>query len=232
MKHARQEILKRIRDAKTRVGAKKVHLCAVTKRRSIEEVEALLEDLPEINSIGENRWPDCVEVFTNFTKIEKHFIGPLQKNKVRKVVELVDVIQSVDSIKLLEKINSAAREYGKKIKFCFQVNISQDPAKSGVQTEKLEKLIEQYQEASLKNVILIGLMTIGAEVSLEERRTYFDAMKKLFDECNMRYFQDKPLQVLSMGMSDDFEEAIAAGSTMVRLGRCLFEEKTALNLHS
>lgn len=193
-----------------------VEICAVTKGRSISEVEAMLSKHPEIRIIAENRWPDCEEKFQHFTKYQKHFIGPLQSNKIKKVLPLVDCIQSVDSWPLLEKISRAAT---KPLKFCFQVNISQDDAKHGISPEDLPALIERYQKEQLPNVKLVGLMTIGSRTG---QRDYFRRFKQLFDQINVQYFPAAPLKILSMGMSDDYQTAIKEGATMVRLGRILF----------
>ena len=211
----RQQILERIGDGG-------VHVCAVTKTRSVSEVEGLLREMPEVDSIGENRWPDCEEKFLYFKDIEKHFIGPLQSNKVRKVLPLVDVVQSVDSMKLLRRIDVVAGELGKVVDFTFQVNVSEDPLKRGIEPGDLGDVIEEYLGAGLKNVRLIGLMTIGRNCEVSERKKYFKEFKSLFDGINSKYFKDNPLPILSMGMSSDYVEAIEAGATMIRIGSCLF----------
>ncbi len=189
-----------------------VQVCAVTKGRTIKEIESLLNDLPQIKIIGENRWPDCEEKFRHFSNLQRHFIGPLQSNKINKVLPITDVIQSVDSLDLLQKISARA---AKTIEFTFQVNISNDPNKQGIAPENLRPLIEQ--SLNLPNTKLIGLMTIGEQNNQEK---YFTDLKKLFDQINAEYH---PMPVLSMGMSDDFETAIKCGATMVRLGSCLFQ---------
>ena len=200
-----------------------VEICAVTKGKTIDEVAFLLEKYPKIKVIAENRWPDCVAKFEQFKNYQKHFIGHLQSNKVRKVVPLVDVIQSVDSFALLEKINEVALSFDKKIAVMLQVNIAKDDAKEGLAPLEVAKIVEQYLQAGLKNVRLVGLMTIGAQVEMQQRAIYFAEFKNLFDQINKRYFAEAPLPYLSMGMSEDYEVAIAAGATMVRLGRVLFE---------
>ncbi len=189
-----------------------VKVCAVTKGRTIQEVQNLLNDLPDIQIIGENRWPDCEEKFKHFQNLERHFIGPLQSNKINKVLPITDVIQSIDSIELLKKISARTT---KTIKFTFQVNISKDSAKQGIDEDNLRPAIEEALKAP--NVELIGLMTIGTK---ENQEKYFSDFKNLFDEINAEYFK---MPILSMGMSDDFETAIKCGATMVRLGSCLFE---------
>ena len=201
-----------------------VEICAVTKGKTIDEVALLLEKYPKIKAIAENRWPDCVEKFAYFKDYQKHFIGHLQGNKVRKVVPLVDVVQSVDSFALLEKINEVALSFDKKIEVMLQVNIANDDAKAGLAPLEVAKIVEQYLQAGFKNMRLVGLMTIGAQVEMQQRAIYFAEFKNLFDQINKQYFAKAPLPYLSMGMSEDYEVAIAAGATMVRLGRVLFED--------
>ncbi len=142
---------------------------------------------------------------------------------MNKILPLTDVIQSIEDLALLQKINQKALELNKTIEFCFQVNISKDPAKHGIDEQNLSPILENYLKQNLKNTKLIGLMTIGEKTNLNEREKYFQDFKKLFDAINTEYFFKNPLPTLSMGMSEDFELAIKAGSTMVRLGTCLFE---------
>ncbi len=199
-----------------------VSICAVTKGRTVAEVESVLKQFPFIKVIGENRWPDCEEKFKHFHDLQKHFIGPLQTNKIRKVVKITDVIQSVDSFDLLQKVDRIASEENRKIKFCFQVNISHDPQKQGIEPDMLFEIIEDYLSANLQNVELVGLMTIGSQDSDEKRYEYFKEFKELFDKINAKYFSSSPLPVLSMGMSEDYQLAVKAGATMVRIGSALF----------
>ncbi len=202
---------------------KNTTVCAVTKGRTIKEVETILEKYPQIKIIAENRWPDCEEKFLHFKNLEKHFIGPLQSNKVKKVVAAADVIQSVDSEKLLSKINETAFKLEKKIGFLIQVNISNDKNKSGVLESEVNHFVEYYLNLKLENVKLLGLMTIGEQSELQKRAEYFAKLKKIFDEVNKKYFKKNPLKILSMGMSDDYEIAIKEGATMVRIGSALFK---------
>ena len=113
MKTLRQEIWAKI--------PSHVQVCAVTKGHSVKEMEALLQDLPHLQIIAENRWPDCEEKFQKFINLKRHFIGRIQKNKLNKILPLVDVIQSVDSLELLKLISQKTT---KPLEFTFQVNIS------------------------------------------------------------------------------------------------------------
>ena len=191
-----------------------ITILAVTKYSTTQEVEDLLKANPQIKDIGENRYPELKEKFQHFKNLKKHFIGPIQSNKIKAIVQYSDVIQSVDNLKHLQKINLHAKEQKKTIDFMFQVNISNDANKSGIKAEELMKTIQEFQELKLKNVKLIGLMTIGKKTSSQGRLAYYQELKKLFDQTG--------LKELSMGMSDDYKEAIEAGSTMLRLGRILF----------
>ncbi|MBI4234952.1 YggS family pyridoxal phosphate-dependent enzyme [Candidatus Peregrinibacteria bacterium] len=207
-----------------------IKICAVTKGRSIEEISSLLEDLPDLRIIGENRWPDCVNTFEAFKKhpetghkLSHHFIGPLQSNKIRKVLPDVDCIQSIDILELLQKVSQISVEIAKPIDFLIQINISHDPKKTGIAPENLRQFIEHYlANFNITQVHLRGLMTIGAQTDQKERQKYFAELRKLFDQINSKYFKNEPLKTLSMGMSEDFKLAIKEGSTMVRLGSCLF----------
>ena len=191
-----------------------ITILAVSKYSTIEEVENLLKKYPQIKDIGENRYPELKEKFSHFKNLKKHFIGPIQSNKIKKIVHYSDVIQSVCSIKHLKKIDQQAKEQKKSIEFMFQVNISNDENKSGIKADELMQTIEECNKLKLKNVKLIGLMTIGKKASPEERLESYKELKELFDQTG--------LEELSMGMSDDYKEAIEAGSTMLRLGRILF----------
>lgn len=194
--------------------SKNIKVIAVTKYSSLKEVELTLKKYPQIKDIAENRYPDLKEKFEYFENYRKHFIGPIQSNKIKKIVQHCDVIQSVSKLKHLKKIDIASKEEGKVIDFMLQVNISKDINKGGIQPDALIQTIKEFHELKLKNVKLIGLMTIGKKASPEERLAYYKELKQLFDQTGLKQ--------LSMGMSDDYKEAIKAGSTMVRLGRILF----------
>lgn len=181
----------------------KVKIMAVTKNRSFDEIQKILAQ--GIKIIGENRVQESPET----PGVEKHFIGHLQTNKVKKAVSIYDVIETVDSVALAEKIS---RFGGSKI--FIQVNISREPQKSGVLPENLAVLVRRIKE--LPNLKLLGLMTIIENTKDREKRlSQFRKMKTLKEKYN--------LPELSMGMSNDYKEAIECGATIIRLGRILFE---------
>ena len=184
---------------------KKLKLVLVTKKHEPEEILKILAEF-KIKRIAENRLEEAEKKFPLLPDLEKHYIGKLQSRKIKKIFDLFDVIQTVESFEQAEKIN----EFGKK-KIMIQINISDLPQRSGVATSKADKLISEIK--NLENIDLIGVMGMASQ-DRSEARKQFKILKSLqgnLEEC-------------SMGMSDDFQIAIEEGSTMLRLGRILFED--------
>ncbi len=184
---------------------KKLKLVLVTKKRQPEEIQKIIQKY-NIKRIAENRLEEAMSKFHLLPNLEKHYIGKLQTRKIKKICELFDVIQTVENIEQAEKINS----FGKK-KIMVQVNIANLPQRSGVQIEEANSLIEEIKK--LENLELIGVMGMASQ-NEDLARKEFKILKS---------FQGN-LEECSMGMSDDFQIAIEEGSTMLRLGRILFEE--------
>jgi hypothetical protein len=198
-----------------------VNLVAVTKNRSLNEVKQLID--MGITKIGENRIKEAEQKLPFISKvIEKHFIGKIQTNKIKKIVRLFDVIQSVDQIKQLALIDQCAALESKKIKVLIQVKISDEAAKGGCAVEELE---EMMQKAVLyTHLEIIGLMALASNTENKIKvRNEFVVLKNEFDVLRKKDFFGAKLQFLSLGMSNDYQIAISAGSNMVRLGRILFE---------
>lgn len=190
-----------------------VRLIVVTKTHPVETVQAVI-DLG-VKDIGENRVQE-IERKKPFLQgdFSVHMIGRLQTNKVAKVAPLVDWIQSIDSVRLVDKIETVA--VGKKIKALVEVNTSGEPSKSGCTSEECLELCERVN-ASM-GLEFRGLMTIGPLTGTEgDVRKSFEKLRVLGEGC--RHFSSHV--ELSMGMSSDFEWAICEGSTMVRIGSLL-----------
>lgn len=184
-----------------------ISILAVTKTRTLDEINSAIDG--GILHIGENYVEEAYGKYPHIASVnvKKHFIGHLQSNKARRAVEIFDVIQTVDSIKLLEKIDSC----GKKIDVMFQVNTSPDSNYYGIYFEEFDGFYKKVLELQLQNVNITGLMTIASK---NDPRTCF---KRLY---NIK--QKTKLDVLSMGMSHDYEIAIEEGATMIRLGTKIF----------
>jgi len=199
-------------------------ILAVTKTRTAQEIA----DLPvEIEHIGENKVQEAEQKFQILTqltdrKFEKHLIGRLQTNKINKAIQLFDYIQSVDSLELAKKISQRCKTQNIQIKIFLQINVSEDPQKQGLPPESnlLLSTAKEIQE-NYTNLKIVGLMTI-----LENSKDNLATQKSFMQMQNLFKFLNKhilDLKYLSMGMSDDFEEALKAGSNMIRIGRKLFE---------
>jgi pyridoxal phosphate enzyme (YggS family) len=154
----------------------------------------------------------------HLTNLEWHFIGPMQSNKTRKIAEHFSWVHSVDSVKIATRLNEQRPSSLPPLNVCIEVNISQEESKSGVTLENLEELATFCQLAP--HLTLRGLMAIpSSEDNMEDQRRAFKELHQLYKQLQQKGFV---LDTLSMGMSEDFEAAIAEGSTMVRIGTALF----------
>lgn len=201
-----------------------ITLVAVSKLQPIERVQTYLNLMSargQTATLGENYAQEYEHKRTALGAHVAHLIGPLQSNKVRKAVQLFDVIQSVQSLRILTLVATEAARVNKTVKVFLQVNISDDPAKSGFGAEEL--LAESGQILALGSVELRGLMTI-TEIcdSPDEARPHYARMRALRAELAARIGRSPETLELSMGMSDDFEVAIEEGADLIRVGTALF----------
>lgn len=217
-----EENLKKINESiqsicsKIGCDSRKITIVAVTKKQTRQAVEAVIKS--GVDNIGENRVQQAEQKYQNIPpEISKHFIGHLQTNKVNKCLEIFGVIQSIDSLKLAKKIKlSLARKGISKYPVFVQVNISQEDQKFGAPPDRVDEIISYIGESEEFNLRgLMGISGLGASTS--EIRKQFAFLYKL----NQHY----SLAELSMGMSDDYVLAIEQGSTMVRIGRIIFESR-------
>ena len=212
----------RIQKASVSAGrkSKDITLVGITKSFPIKIWDFALN--VNLTTLGESRIQETIEkakIFKKRDKIELHFIGHLQSNKARKAVELFDVIQTVDSIKLAERINRICKESHIKQHIYLQVNTGEDPQKHGISVKNANSVAQEITK--MENLILEGIMTIPphntptTKLSLIYRKTRIIRDK-------IRSIINKNCQNLSMGMSNDYEMAIAEGSTHIRIGSGLF----------
>ena len=195
-----------------------VELVAVSKTHP---VSAIQEDYDLGQKVfGENKVQELVEKHLQLPKdIQWHLIGHLQTNKVKYIAEFIDTIQSVDSEKLLNEINKEAGKHNRKIKVLLQVKIAEEDTKFGLEMAEAEKLFQKFIDGEFQNVEITGLMGMATFTEEENQvRKEFEKLKSLFDNLNTI----KPLQTLSMGMSDDFPIAIECGANSVRVGSAIF----------
>lgn len=176
-----------------------------------------------MDHIGENRVQEFLgkRDELHLDGVEAHLIGQLQTNKVRKIVGLVFMIQSVDSVKLAREIGRVSAEKGIVTDCLAEVNIGGEQSKSGVAPEELPELLEQMSE--IEGIRVRGLMTVPPICeSKAEIRQYFSNMRQLFIDIQHKKIDNIYMDCLSMGMSSDYEEAILEGATLIRPGTALF----------
>ena len=217
-------VKKNIEAAKERVGlTNHVEIIAATKTRDPSIIKKCF-DLG-ITTIGENRIQEAEKKFSGFSgfeKIEKRFIGHLQKNKVNKCLGLFDAIDSVDSYGLAKKINTSSKNSEVITECLLEINTSNEPQKWGFSPEISEDIILCFQ---LNNIKIVGLMTIGPNTKNQrEIRKAFILLRNLKTKINTELGQPQ-LTHLSMGMTGDYEIGVEEGSTMVRVGTGLFGQR-------
>ncbi|MDP4120466.1 MAG: YggS family pyridoxal phosphate-dependent enzyme [Bacillota bacterium] len=176
-----------------------------------------------LSFIGENKVQEFLSKYDDYDKenAELHFIGHLQTNKVRQIVGKVEMIHSVDSFKLANEISTQSIAQGIKTDILIEVNIGREESKSGVMEENLQELLLQIKD--LQGIKVRGLMTIPPICERkEEICKYFSKMNQLFIDIRDKRIDNICMDFLSMGMSDDYVEAILNGSNLVRIGSALF----------
>jgi len=197
-----------------------VELVAAAKQQTPEKIMAAIE--AGVKIIGENYVQEALAAYEVIgQRVSWSFIGHLQKNKIKKAVEIFDIIETVDSVELAEEINKRAAARGKVIPILLEVNSGHEPQKFGVFPEKVEELARSI--AGLPNLKLSGLMTMGpAEGDPEEARPYFRLTRQLFDYLQKLNLPGANFHILSMGMTNSYRVAIEEGATRVRLGTRIF----------
>lgn len=198
-----------------------VMLVAATKMNDAPAVREAIE--AGVDACGENRVQELLKknALGAYAGTEKHFIGHLQRNKVKSVVGLCELIQSVDSAELLRLIDNRAAFLGVRQDVLLEVNIGGEAAKSGAAPEALPALLDTA--AGLEHLRVRGLMTIPPICTENDgSRRYFSAMYKLFVDIGTKKYDNISMEILSMGMSADYLQAAAEGANMVRIGAAIF----------
>jgi hypothetical protein len=223
-------IRERIARAATRAGRSvdTITLMAVSKTVDPERIkEAYAAGL---RVFGENRVQEFEGKSTALSELkdaEWHLIGHLQSNKAKKAAELFHAVDSVDSLRLAEKLNQSAAEANKKLEVLIEIKVGEEESKAGIPLDspELENLL--YTAPKLENLQIRGLMTVPPFTDdLEGARPYFRLLRDLRDQIAARKLPGIQMDVLSMGMSHDFEVAIEEGSTCVRVGSAIFGSRS------
>ena len=203
---------------------KEILLCAATKMNDAGAVRQAIR--AGIDLCGENRVQELTAKLQEnaYEGAPVHFIGHLQTNKVKQVVGKVDVIQSVDSLRLLKAINAEAAKQGIIQDILLEVNVGAEESKSGFAPDEVLPLLEQISE--FPHIFVRGLMTIPPiSQNSGDNRKFFQKMLQLSVDITAKKYDNVLVNCISMGMSDDFEDAVACGSTMVRVGTAIFGKR-------
>lgn len=200
-----------------------VILEAAAKTRTADEVQTAID--AGIKIIGYNYVQEAERIFEIIgNQAQWHSIGHLQKNKVKRAVNLFDMIETVDSLKLAELIDQNCREIGKIMPVLIEVNSGEESNKTGVLPTEVEPLVEKISR--LKNIKISGLMTMGPfSADPEDSRPSFKVTKQIFDFLNKSAILNVEMKYLSMGMSNSYKTAIEEGANIIRLGTILFGER-------
>ena len=197
-----------------------VTIIAVSKTKPLSDVEELLAH--GITEFGENKVQEMVDKYEHVSKpVNWHLIGHLQTNKVKYIVDKACLIHSVDSVHLAKEIEKEAAKKDVVVKVLIEVNIAQEESKFGIREDEVYSLIDAIKD--MPHVHVMGLMTIAPFVdNAEENRVYFRKMHQLLLDIKSKCIDNIDMNVLSMGMTNDYEIAVEEGATMIRVGTAIF----------
>lgn len=216
-----ENVINKFDNALAKVGKKRedVVLLAATKTVDIDTINYAISK--GITHVGENKVQELLQKHKNLSPVHEHFIGHLQTNKVKDVIERVELIQSVDSLKLAKEISKQSVKHGKVMNILLEVNIGGEDSKWGFKPDEVESSVREI--ATFEGVKICGLMTIPPICENDNlAREYFRKMHKLFIDIGKQNIDNSNMDILSMGMSQDFDIAIEEGANLVRVGTALF----------
>ena len=233
----RAELIGRLASIKDRIAlacarsgreGSEVSLVGVSKTVAPELIKAAIEE--GLLLLGENRVQEAagkiseLKEITSYYNVEWHLIGHLQSNKARRAVELFDVIQTIDNLRLAERLDNLVGESGQRLPVFIEVNLGNEVSKSGIPPREAMMLSEQM--AKFDNLELRGLMAVPPLLdNPQDIRPFFRRLRELRDEARRIGIVGEKFKELSMGMTNDFEVAIEEGATLVRIGTALFGER-------
>lgn len=215
-------LIKKVAFSAEKVGKspKEIKIVAVSKTFGVEDIKEALRY--GIKIIGENKVQEAEDKFSKIENdFEKHLVGHLQTNKVKKAVRLFDMIQSLDSLKLASEVSKRAKEAGKVTDVLVEVNTSKEQTKFGLKPEEVLDFVKKI--SNLESLKVKGLMTIGLfTTDLNKIRPCFRLLKEIFEKIKKGEIPEIEMEYLSMGMTSDYQVAIEEGANMIRIGTAIF----------
>jgi pyridoxal phosphate enzyme (YggS family) len=216
------EIQKKIQEIKNLIP-KNVTLVAVSKTKPVGDLQSAYDGGQRI--FGENKIQEMADKFELLPKdIKWHMIGHLQSNKVKYMASFVDLIHGIDKLKTLKEINKQAKKHGRVINCLLQAKIAKEETKFGFSFDEIEEILKSSELTALENIKIIGFMGMASFTENQEQlKEEFSSLKNFFDKHKTQtVIANCQLDVLSMGMSGDYNLAIENGSTMIRVGSSIF----------
>lgn len=204
-----------------------VRLIAVTKTYPAELINQAIDC--GVSDIGENRVQEILEKYDHVKPVRWHLIGHLQKNKVKYIIDKVELIHSVDSFELAKEIDRQAQKHGKVQRILLEVNVSGEESKFGISPDTCKELCRSISQ-QLPNVKIDGLMTVAPYTDdTALLKSVFDGLKTLSEDIAACNIENVDMQQLSMGMTNDYPLAVSCGATMVRVGTGIFGKRDYTN---
>lgn len=217
------EILKRVESAAKKVGRdpEEITVIAVSKTVSADKAREAIEG--GLKNLGENRVQELTSKYIQLqdSDVKWHMIGHLQKNKVKYIIDKVEMIHSLDSLELANEINKRAKQHNITAKVLIELNIGGEESKFGISINSIYDFVKSMEQ--FENIIVLGLMTVAPySEDPENIRWVFRKMKEVYDNLSKKHYKNVTMNYLSMGMTNDFEIAIEEGSNIVRIGTAIF----------
>lgn len=205
---------------KIKKASQDINIVAASKTMPIDKILEL-DSLGGALAVGENRVQELMEKYQPLNNTEWHFIGQLQSNKVKYIIDKVNLIHSVDRLSLIKEIDRQAKSIAKKQDILIEINLSEDDIRGGIKINELDKTLELLSDYD--NIEVLGLMAVMPIYTNEYELTQsFKQMNKLYNDMFKHNYVNLKPQYLSMGMSNDYMLAIEYGSNMIRLGSAIF----------
>jgi pyridoxal phosphate enzyme (YggS family) len=197
-----------------------VIIIAAVKGRTVEEVQEAIDG--GIRFLGENYLQEAEKKFQHIgTSVKWHFIGRIQRRKCKRIAEIFDMVETLDSLEIAMELNSALKVVNKIMPALIEVNSGREPQKSGLMTENVLPFVKEVSE--FNNLKIKGLMTMGPFLGEPEKlRPYYIATRKIFEEVKSKNFSNVEMKYLSMGMSSSYKIAIEEGANIIRIGTLIF----------
>lgn len=217
------DIFQRVAKAAEKSGRKAddIKVIAVSKTVNADKAKEAIEG--GISNLGENRVQELVSKYETLSdyNLNWHMIGHLQKNKVKYIIDKVELIHSVESKDLANEINKRAKQHNLTAKVLIELNIGEEESKFGINSENVRSFVKELEQYD--NIEILGLMTVAPYCeNPEEIRWVFKKMKEIYDDISKMKIKNTNMKYLSMGMTNDFEIAIEEGSNIVRIGTAIF----------